>query len=78
VPPKSALLSSGPNASAGNSAGKDGSGARPMARATTGSGSGIGTAAAIAGGALVLLAGAAFLINRRWPLPDLMRRRSRP
>jgi D-alanyl-D-alanine carboxypeptidase (penicillin-binding protein 5/6) len=78
VPPKSALPSSGPNASAGNSAGKDGSGARPMARATTGSGSGIGTAAAIAGGALVLLAGAAFLVNRRWPLPDLMRRRSRP
>jgi D-alanyl-D-alanine carboxypeptidase (penicillin-binding protein 5/6) len=78
VPPKSALPSSGPNASAGNSAGKDGSGARPMARATTDSGSGIGTAAAIAGGALVLLAGAAFLVNRRWPLPDLMRRRSRP
>ncbi|MFF4685842.1 D-alanyl-D-alanine carboxypeptidase family protein [Streptomyces sp. NPDC001307] len=78
VPPKSALPSSGSSASAGKSAGKDGSGARPMARATTGSGSGIGTAAAIAGGALVLLAGAAFLVNRRWPLPDLMRRRSRP
>ncbi|MFI6358883.1 D-alanyl-D-alanine carboxypeptidase family protein [Streptomyces sp. NPDC050743] len=78
VPPKSALPSSEPSASAGKSAGKDGSGARPMAGATTDSGSGIGTAAAIAGGALVLLAGAAFLINRRWPLPDLMRRRSRP
>ncbi|MER6061583.1 D-alanyl-D-alanine carboxypeptidase [Streptomyces sp. NPDC001792] len=78
VPPKSALPSSGSSASAGKSAGKDGSGARPMARATTGSGSGIGTAAAIAGGALVLLAGAAFLVNRRWPLPDLMRPRSRP
>ncbi|MEV6288949.1 D-alanyl-D-alanine carboxypeptidase [Streptomyces sp. NPDC051896] len=74
VPPKSALPSPGASASAG----KDGSGARPMAGATTDSGSGIGTAAAIAGGALVLLAGAAFLINRRWPLPDLMRRRSRP
>ncbi|MGW5425717.1 D-alanyl-D-alanine carboxypeptidase family protein [Streptomyces sp. NPDC004059] len=78
VPPKSALPSPGAGASAGKSAGKDGSGARPMAGATTDSGSGIGTAAAIAGGALVLLAGAAFLINRRWPLPDLMRRRSRP
>ncbi|WP_433452056.1 D-alanyl-D-alanine carboxypeptidase family protein [Streptomyces sp. CA-142005] len=78
VPPKSALPSPGASASAGKSAGKDGSGARPMADATTDSGSGIGTAAAIAGGALVLLAGAAFLINRRWPLPDLMRRRSRP
>ncbi|MET8802010.1 D-alanyl-D-alanine carboxypeptidase [Streptomyces sp. NPDC004546] len=78
VPPKSALPSPGASASAGKSAGKDGSGARPMAGATTDSGSGIGTAAAIAGGALVLLAGAAFLINRRWPLPDLMRRRSRP
>ncbi|MEU6663679.1 D-alanyl-D-alanine carboxypeptidase [Streptomyces sp. NPDC046821] len=36
--------------------------------------SGIGTALAVAGGALVLLAAAAFLVNRRWPLPDLVRR----
>ncbi|MEV6052692.1 D-alanyl-D-alanine carboxypeptidase [Streptomyces sp. NPDC052107] len=74
VPPKSALPSPEPSASAG----KAGSGVKPVAGATADSGSGIGTAAAIAGGALVVLAGAAFLINRRWPLPDLMRRRSRP
>ncbi|MGW1804958.1 D-alanyl-D-alanine carboxypeptidase family protein [Streptomyces sp. NPDC002078] len=78
VPPKSALPSPGAGTSAGNSTGGDGSGAKPVAGATADSGSGIGTAAAITGGALVLLAGAAFLINRRWPLPDLMRRRSRP
>ncbi|MER5543437.1 D-alanyl-D-alanine carboxypeptidase family protein [Streptomyces sp. NPDC001118] len=75
VPPKSALPS--PGASAGQSARNHGSGSRPVAGDTTGSG-GVGTAAAIAGGVLVLLAGAAFLINRRWPLPDLMRRRPRP
>ncbi|MYQ47763.1 D-alanyl-D-alanine carboxypeptidase, partial [Streptomyces sp. SID4985] len=39
---------------------------------------GAGTAAALAGGLLVLLAGAAFLVNRRWPLPDLLHRRNRP
>ncbi|MGW7525453.1 D-alanyl-D-alanine carboxypeptidase family protein [Streptomyces sp. NPDC054783] len=77
VPPKSALPSPGPSASGGK-AGKEGSGTKPVAGATASSGSGVGTAAAITGGALVLLAGAAFLVNRRWPLPDLMRRRSRP
>ncbi|MEU9476360.1 D-alanyl-D-alanine carboxypeptidase [Streptomyces sp. NPDC048191] len=79
VPPKSALPSPGASAAAGRSSGTAGSSAKPVAGATTGSGyGGAGTAAAIAGGALVLLAGAAFLVNRRWPLPDLMRRRSRP
>ncbi len=80
VPPKSVLPSPGASASAGDSAKGGGSGARPVAGATagSGSGSGIGTAAAITGGVLVLLAGAAFLVNRRWPLPDLMRRRPRP
>ncbi|MEU8028316.1 D-alanyl-D-alanine carboxypeptidase [Streptomyces sp. NPDC049099] len=82
VPPKSAAPSpaqSGAGASAGPSAGTGGSGSRPVAGTTTRSGSrGVGIAAAITGGVLVLLAGAAFLINRRWPLPDLMRRRTRP
>jgi D-alanyl-D-alanine carboxypeptidase (penicillin-binding protein 5/6) len=40
--------------------------------------SGIWTALGITGGVLVLLAGGAFLVNRRWPLPDLVRRRTRP
>ncbi|MFI9249228.1 D-alanyl-D-alanine carboxypeptidase family protein [Streptomyces sp. NPDC053069] len=82
VPPKSAAPSpaqSGAGASAGPSTGTGGSGSRPVAGTTTRSGSrGVGIAAAITGGVLVLLAGAAFLINRRWPLPDLMRRRTRP
>jgi D-alanyl-D-alanine carboxypeptidase (penicillin-binding protein 5/6) len=79
VPPKSALPSPDPSASGGTSQGGDGSGARPVASSSAQPGSrGVGTAAAIAGGALVLLAGAVFLINRRWPLPDLMRRRPRP
>ncbi|MET9965621.1 D-alanyl-D-alanine carboxypeptidase [Streptomyces sp. NPDC006356] len=46
------------------------------ASAASGS-SGMGIALGIAGGLLVLLAGGAFLINRRWPLPDLVRRRGR-
>ncbi|WP_053657310.1 D-alanyl-D-alanine carboxypeptidase family protein [Streptomyces sp. MMG1121] len=77
VPPKSAVPSPSPSGSgaAGQSSGT--TGAKPVAGATTGSGSGVGTAAAIAGGLLVLLAGGAFLINRRWPLPDLVRRRDR-
>ncbi|MYX46423.1 D-alanyl-D-alanine carboxypeptidase, partial [Streptomyces sp. SID89] len=50
-----------------------------VASATTGGGSrGMGIALGIAGGAVVLLAAAAFLVNRRWPLPDLVRRRPRP
>ena len=36
---------------------------------------GIGIAFAVTGGLLVLLAAGAYLVNRRWPLPDLVRRR---
>ncbi|MFE2040177.1 D-alanyl-D-alanine carboxypeptidase family protein [Streptomyces sp. NPDC059477] len=36
---------------------------------------GIGVALGITGAVLLLLASAAFLVNRRWPLPDLVRRR---
>ncbi|MFI9807782.1 D-alanyl-D-alanine carboxypeptidase family protein [Streptomyces sp. NPDC052301] len=88
VPPKSAASSTarpsagaspGTASSGQASSGTGGSGSKPMASATTGSGSrGIGTALAIAGGLLVLLGGGVFLVNRRWPLPDLMRRRTRP
>ncbi|MFE6975321.1 D-alanyl-D-alanine carboxypeptidase family protein [Streptomyces sp. NPDC057682] len=42
--------------------------------AASGGSSGMGVAFGITGGVLVLLAGAAFLVNRRWPLPDLVRR----
>ncbi|MFJ4202555.1 D-alanyl-D-alanine carboxypeptidase family protein [Streptomyces sviceus] len=82
VPPKGAAQSEtsgqagGGSGGSGHSAGPGGS-AKPVASATADGGSrGMETAFAIAGGLLVLLAGAAFLVNRRWPLPDLVRRRS--
>ncbi|WP_432169974.1 D-alanyl-D-alanine carboxypeptidase family protein [Streptomyces sp. 1222.5] len=82
VPPKSAVRStvppSGGPSTGEAAAGTGGSGSKPVASATAGTGSGVGTALAVAGGLLVLLGGGAFLVNRRWPLPDLMRRRTRP
>jgi D-alanyl-D-alanine carboxypeptidase (penicillin-binding protein 5/6) len=90
VPPRSAVLTnSRPGASASGEAGEAGgstdggtsvgAGGKPVASATAEGGSGgMGTALAITGGVLVLLAGAAYLVNRRWPLPDLVRRRTRP
>ncbi|MFF4837639.1 D-alanyl-D-alanine carboxypeptidase family protein [Streptomyces sp. NPDC001315] len=65
-------------ASAGEAGGADsGAGsAKPVAASSAEDGAGgIGTALAVTGGLLVLLAVGAFLINRRWPLPDLVRRR---
>ncbi|MFF8473301.1 D-alanyl-D-alanine carboxypeptidase family protein [Streptomyces sp. NPDC015414] len=81
VPPKSAQSTAQPGAtaSAGPAHRTGGAGTRPVASASGGIGStGVGTALAVAGGLLVLLGGGVFLINRRWPLPDLMRRRTRP
>ncbi|WP_053751593.1 D-alanyl-D-alanine carboxypeptidase family protein [Streptomyces sp. MMG1533] len=84
VPPKSAAQASaqpGANAS-GEAGGADaggteaGASSKPVASATAEGGTGgMGIAFAITGGLLVVLAGAAFLVNRRWPLPDLVRRR---
>jgi D-alanyl-D-alanine carboxypeptidase (penicillin-binding protein 5/6) len=85
VPPKSAQTGTGKGAESadGNSAsGTSGSGSKDAgkhgpaatgAAATKGS-SGVGIALGIVGGVLVLLAGGVFLVNRRWPLPDLVRR----
>ncbi|MET8011354.1 D-alanyl-D-alanine carboxypeptidase [Streptomyces sp. NPDC005271] len=42
-----------------------------------GGSSGMWTAAGIAGGSLALLGAVAFAVHRRWPLPELVRRRSR-
>ncbi|MGW4561850.1 D-alanyl-D-alanine carboxypeptidase family protein [Streptomyces sp. NPDC004561] len=80
VAPKNAASASGAPSAAPAQAGSvtGGSGSKPVASAAAGSGSGgMGTALAVVGGLLVLLAGGVFLINRRWPLPDLMRRRPR-
>ncbi|MEY2245716.1 D-alanyl-D-alanine carboxypeptidase family protein [Streptomyces sp. BF23-18] len=73
----------GANASGGASPGT-GSGTgtahastKPVAASTSAKGgsSGIGIALGVAGGCLALLGAGVFLVNRRWPLPDLMRRR---
>ncbi|MFC9908952.1 D-alanyl-D-alanine carboxypeptidase family protein [Streptomyces sp. NPDC127197] len=84
VPPKGAAqagpepgaTASGEAGQAGGAGTSGGGSAKPVASARTeGGSSGIGVALAITGGLLVLLAGGAFLVNRRWPLPDLVRRR---
>ncbi|WP_327718971.1 D-alanyl-D-alanine carboxypeptidase [Streptomyces sp. NBC_00490] len=81
VPPKGAEASApaGANDSGqagGASASPSGpASGKPMAAAVEHGSGGIGIALAIAGGVLVLLAAGAFLVNRRWPLPDLVRRR---
>jgi D-alanyl-D-alanine carboxypeptidase (penicillin-binding protein 5/6) len=82
VPPKGAAQASPqPVGSASGEAGGTGEGAagtKPVASAPQGGSSGIGIALSITGGLLALLAGAVFLVNRRWPLPELVRRRARP
>ncbi|MEV0217918.1 D-alanyl-D-alanine carboxypeptidase [Streptomyces sp. NPDC050704] len=80
VPPKSADTGAQPGANAsgeaGGSAGDGDASAKPVAAsAEPKSSGGVGIALAITGGILVLVAAGAFVINRRWPLPDLMRRR---
>ncbi|WTE42539.1 DUF5136 domain-containing protein [Streptomyces sp. NBC_01622] len=83
APKNAAQASAQPGATASGEAGGDTAGTKPSASATPvaaeedGS-SGVGIALAIVGGLLVLLAGGVFLVNRRWPLPDLVRRRPRP
>ncbi|WTK07019.1 DUF5136 domain-containing protein [Streptomyces sp. NBC_01530] len=81
VAPKSAEASAQPgaNATAGQAGGAGNTSGTPAASGSApGRSGGMGVALAISGGALVLLAAAAFLVNRRWPLPDLVRRRTRP
>ncbi|MFI1445164.1 D-alanyl-D-alanine carboxypeptidase family protein [Streptomyces fructofermentans] len=85
VPPRSADTSAQPGANASGEAGgsgkdkgkdKDKASSRPVAASTHQDGSsGIGVALAVTGAVLVLLAAGVFVINRRWPLPELMRRR---
>ncbi|MEU5596555.1 D-alanyl-D-alanine carboxypeptidase [Streptomyces sp. NPDC020298] len=84
VPPKSAARATSrpgagasPGQTGGTGTGAGGSSSRPVAAAPSGGWRGVGIAGAIAGGLLVLLGGGAFLVNRRWPLPDLVRRRTR-
>ncbi|MFJ9907110.1 D-alanyl-D-alanine carboxypeptidase family protein [Streptomyces sp. NPDC101152] len=81
VPPRSAQASAqqGAGTSEGQAGGAGAPSGTPVAKASAARRSGgMGVAFAITGGVLVLLAGGAFLVNRRWPLPDLVRRRPRP
>lgn len=85
VPPKSAAPAgtqpgaTGEAGGAENGGKSNGGASKPVASATAeGDSGGMGIALAITGGLLALLGGAAFLVNRRWPLPDLVRRRTRP
>lgn len=76
VPPKG--VATGASAGSGGSPSPSVSGStggRPAAAVVPSGAGGIGTALAVTGGVLALLAGAVFLVNRRWPLPELMRRR---
>ncbi|MFF6993640.1 D-alanyl-D-alanine carboxypeptidase family protein [Streptomyces sp. NPDC008313] len=80
VPPRGARPSTSPSAPAGANAAGGATSSKPVAAASSAPAGSTGmlTALAIAGGALVLLAAGIYVINRRWPLPDLVRRRSRP
>ncbi len=85
VPPKSAATGTGNDdysgtgkgPTANGTAGGHGGPSHAAGAAASGGGDGAGVALGIAAGALALVGGGAFLINRRWPLPDLVRRRSR-
>ncbi|WP_255955622.1 D-alanyl-D-alanine carboxypeptidase family protein [Streptomyces odontomachi] len=78
VPPKSVASASG--GKAGKHASSDGKGsdkkgaATDTAQASDDGSSGVGIALAIVGGVLVLLAIGAFVVHKRWPLPELVRR----
>ncbi|MFF0199183.1 D-alanyl-D-alanine carboxypeptidase family protein [Streptomyces sp. NPDC005017] len=69
-----AASGSGSGSGSGDKA-EDGGGQAAVGAAEPGGSGGVGIAAAITAGVLALLAAGVFLVNRRWPLPELMRRR---
>ncbi|MPY63090.1 D-alanyl-D-alanine carboxypeptidase [Streptomyces spongiae] len=76
VPPKGADTGGGSEPGASESASASGAtGGKPVAAGASGGSSGVGVALGIVGGVLALVAGGVFLVNRKWPLPELMRRR---
>ncbi|MFC9948163.1 D-alanyl-D-alanine carboxypeptidase family protein [Streptomyces pratensis] len=75
VPPKSAVAAKGSEAAAGGEKPEEKEHAAAAAATTATAGTnGVWTALSVAGGLLVALAAGVFLVNRRWPLPDLVRR----
>ncbi|MFC9247299.1 D-alanyl-D-alanine carboxypeptidase family protein [Streptomyces sp. NPDC057136] len=77
VPPKSVDTGAGKGAqpaSGANEAAEDRKDAKAVAARARADSSGVGIALAIVGGLLLVLSAAGFLVNRRWPLPDLVRR----
>ncbi|MDV9191368.1 D-alanyl-D-alanine carboxypeptidase [Streptomyces sp. SR27] len=77
VPPRSARTqTSAPDEGSAPAPGKNAPDGAVRAAAVEKSG-GVGIALAVAGGVLVLLAGAVFLVNRRWPLGGARGRRRR-
>lgn len=76
VPPKSAVTGTakGSEPAAGADKADRKKQAATATHAAAAGGGGIWTALSVAGGVLLLLAAGAFLVNRRWPLPDLVRR----
>jgi D-alanyl-D-alanine carboxypeptidase (penicillin-binding protein 5/6) len=78
VAPRNAATGTQPSGTP-SAAGAERHSTKPVAAAMRQSGSsGVGMALAITAGLLVLLGAGAYLVNRRWPLPDLVRRRTRP
>ncbi|ALO10561.1 putative D-alanyl-D-alanine carboxypeptidase [Streptomyces venezuelae] len=81
VPPTSARTGTGAGTGSGGGTtpapGKEAPGASATAAASEEKSGGVGIALSVAGGALVLLAGAVFLVNRRWPLAGSGSRRQR-
>ncbi|MDQ0844603.1 D-alanyl-D-alanine carboxypeptidase (penicillin-binding protein 5/6) [Streptomyces sp. V1I6] len=77
VPPKSAEPASSGDPEQVKDGGDKDEAADPVAASQTGT-SGIGVALSVAGAVLAGLGAAMFLIKRRWPLPDRVRRAPRP
>ncbi|MFD8644892.1 D-alanyl-D-alanine carboxypeptidase family protein [Streptomyces zaomyceticus] len=78
VPPRSARTgTSAPDDGSVPAPGKNAPGDSARAAAEEHRSGGVGIALAVAGGVLVLLAGAVFLVNRRWPLAASAARRRR-
>ncbi|MCT4355677.1 D-alanyl-D-alanine carboxypeptidase [Streptomyces sp. Je 1-79] len=78
VPPKSARTN--PTAEGDGSSpapGENAPGSDTAKAAAAEKSGGVGVALGVVGGVLVLLAGGVLLVNRRWPLPELVRRRPR-